>query len=130
MQRDMDLVRKILFALEAKEHTGATIGLQIGGYTGENIAYHCKMMKENGLIDVYTEQRMGNNQLYCFTVGDLSWAGQDFLDKIRQDTVWNKTKAVIRDKGLPMVIDVVKDVSSAVIQSMVQGTIKGLTSQV
>lgn len=129
MQRDMDLVRNILFTLEAKEHTGATIGLQIEGYTGENIAYHCKMMKENGLIDFYSEQRTGNGQLYCFTVGDLSWDGQDFLDKIRQDTVWNKTKAVIHDKGLPMVIDVVKDVSSAVIQSMVQGAVKGLTGQ-
>ena len=47
----MELVRSILFALEAKEHTGATIGLQIEGYTSENIAYHCKMMKENGLIE-------------------------------------------------------------------------------
>ena len=128
MQRDMELVRSILFALEAKEHTGATIGLQIEGYTSENIAYHCKMMKENGLIDAYTEQRTGNGQLYFFTVGDLSWDGQEFLDKIRQDTVWKNTKKIIRDKGLPMVIDVVKDVSSAVIQSMVKGAI-GLTEQ-
>lgn len=125
----MELVRNILFALEAKEHTGTTFGLHIDGYTIENIAYHCKMMKESGLIDEYTEQRTGTEQLCYFTVGDLSWAGQDFLEKIRQETVWNKTKSVIQNKGLPMVIDVVKDVSSSVIQSMVQGTIKGLTGQ-
>ena len=128
MKRDMDLVRKILFALEAKEYTGATFGLHIDGYTGENIAYHCKMMKENGLIDEYIEQRAGMGELCYFTVGDLSWAGQDFLEKIRQDTVWNKTKSVIQNKGLPMIIDVVKDVSSAIIKSMVQGAIKSLIS--
>lgn len=130
MQRDMELVRNILFTLEAKEHTGATVRLQIEGYSGENVAYHCKMMCENGLIDFYDENRMGNGKLFHYTVGDLSWDGQDFLDKIRQDTVWNKTKTVIRDKGLPMVIDVVKEVASAVIQSMVQGAVKGLTGQV
>ncbi|MGI6337404.1 MAG: DUF2513 domain-containing protein [Eubacteriales bacterium] len=27
-----------------------------------------------------------------FTVGGLTWNGCEYLDKIREDTVWNKTK--------------------------------------
>lgn len=52
--------------------------------------------------------------------------GYDFMDKIREDTVWNNTKDIIKDKGLPMVADVIKEVSSALISSMIESTIRGL----
>ena len=129
MVRDMDLVRAILFALEKKENTNTTFGLAVQGYQGEIVPYHCKMMYEAGLIDFYKEMRVGSGDLYHFQIGNLSWSGQDYLDKIRADTVWNKTKDVIKSKGLPMILDVVKDVSTAIIQSMTQGAIKGLLGQ-
>ena len=50
-----------------------------------------------------------------FLVGNLTWEGYDFLEKIRQDTVWNRTKDLITQKGLPMALEVVKDVSSTII---------------
>ena len=53
--------------------------------------------------------------------------GHEFLDKIREDTVWNKTKDLITKKGLPMVLDVVKEISQSIVATMVQGAIKGLS---
>ncbi len=59
-------------------------------------------------------------------LGSLTWAGHDFLEKIREDTVWNHTKEVITKKGLPMVVDVIKQVSAALITSMTEGAIKAI----
>jgi hypothetical protein len=47
-------------------------------------------------------------------------------DKIRSETVWNKTKSVISEKGLPFVIETVSKVASAVAAGMVQGTMTGI----
>jgi len=47
----------------------------------------------------------------------------NFLDKIREDTIWNKTKSTIADRGLPFVFDIVKSVSSGIITGIIKGTV-------
>ena len=54
-------------------------------------------------------------------VNSLTSSGYDLLDKIREDTVWNKTKDVIKEKGLPMVTGVIKAISTAIITAVVEG---------
>lgn len=56
----------------------------------------------------------------------MTWDGHEFLDKIREDTVWNKTKDLIKEKGLPMALEVVKNVATTMITVMTQGAIQGL----
>ena len=41
MKRDMDLVRKILFEVEAKKPFEVIHNLSIEGYDKQEIAYHC-----------------------------------------------------------------------------------------
>jgi len=65
--------------------------------------------------------------MYSFGVSSLTWEGHEFLDKIRDETIWSKTKDAISKKGLPMVIDVVKDVASAIIDEMTKAVIHSLT---
>ena len=48
------------------------------------------------------------------------------LDKIKSDTVWNKTKETIKSKGIPLVLDAVKEISSAIVTSMVKAAIQGV----
>lgn len=126
MKRDMDLCRKILFAIEEQYVDTALYGLEVEGYSMQQVAYHCKILHDAGLISNY-KGYFASNRLYDFAVGSLTWDGHEFLDKIRQDTIWNKTKDVITQKGLPMVLDVVKDISQSIVASMVQGAIKGLS---
>lgn len=106
MKRDMDLCRKILFAIEEQYVDTALYGLEVEGYSMQQVAYHCKILHDAGLISNY-KGYFASNRLYDFAVGSLTWDGHEFLDKIRQDTIWNKTKDVITQKGLPMVLDVV-----------------------
>lgn len=125
MKRDMELVRKILFEIEEKHEDTAIYDLKIDGYTDKEVAYHAKILYEAGFISDY-DARFASGELYFFGVGSVTWDGCEFLDKIREDTVWNKTKAVVIEKGLPMILDVIKDVSSAVIASMTEGAIRAI----
>nr|WP_117406799.1 hypothetical protein [Ruminiclostridium papyrosolvens] len=47
---------------------------------------------------------------------------------MRDNSTWNKPKHVISDKGLPMIIDTVKQISSAIIKEDTIAAIKVLTS--
>ena len=126
MKRDMDLIRKILFGIE-EQYTGDVIYcLSIEGYERIVVAEHCRMLYEFGLLDEYRPIGADGAPVIAFFVGNMTWKGYDLLEKIRQDTVWNKTKDVITKKGLPMVIDVIKDVASNIISAAVEGAIKGL----
>lgn len=128
MKRDMELCRKILLSIEDQYMDVALYNLEIPQYSMEQVAYHCQILYEAGLVNNYNAQ-YGNNHMYLFAVGALTWEGHDFLDKIREDTVWNRTKNVITEKGLPMILDVVKEVSAAIITSMTEGAIKAMRNQ-
>ena len=51
MQRDMDLVRAILLAVEAHPAGFAPDPLAIEGYTDEQIGYHATILKEAGMVE-------------------------------------------------------------------------------
>lgn len=120
MKRDMDLVREILLKIE-EEHMYTTItNLKIDGYDMVTVAYHCKIMYEAGLISNYGSSP-GNNTIYMFQVGGLTWEGNDYLDKIRDNSIWKKTKDTIASKGLPLIFDTIKTVSTAIVTSIAEG---------
>ena len=50
-------------------------------------------------------------------VEGLTWEGHDFLDTIRTDSVWEKTKSYIKDQGLQSVpIELLKKAAVAVME--------------
>jgi hypothetical protein len=127
VQRDMELIRKILFAIENKyvDTWLASNDIKIDGYDMKTIAYHCATLHDAGLISDY-KGFYGSNELLNFGVGRLTWDGHEFLDKIKSDTVWNKTKDTIKQKGIPFVLDVVKEIATAITTAMIQSAIKGI----
>jgi hypothetical protein len=127
MQRDMELIRKILFAIEEKYVDVWLDGseIPIDGYDTKTVAYHCAILHDAGLISEYKGQYAGN-ELYFWGVGRLTWDGHELLDKIKSDTVWNKTKTTIKEKGIPFVLDAVKEIATAITTAMIQTAITGL----
>lgn len=127
MQRDMELIRKILFMIEDKYIDTGLSGneIAIDGYDMKTVAYHCAILYDAGLIYNY-KGNYSNNELQFFGVGRLTWDGHELLDKIKNDTVWNKTKSTIKDKGLPFVLETVREIATAITTSMIQATIKSL----
>lgn len=98
MKRDMDLVRKILFAIEEMETGYVQKRLEIAGYSAEEIGYHVYIMAEAGLLigpDVTTYGSSSPNAI----PSRLTWDGHDFLDACRDESRWNEAKGVFTKMG-------------------------------
>lgn len=120
MQRDMDLVRKILFYIEEKYVAGGPeIPIHIDGYMDEVVYEHCILMKNDGLIGRIQDTSALEGK--SCNVGNLTSEGFDLLDKIRPDTVWNRTKSKISERGLPLITGTIKMVATAIITATTEG---------
>ena len=70
--------------------------------------------------------RYADDSVVFFSVGGLTWEGADYLDKVRDDSVWAKTKNLAAEKGVPLVVETVKTISSAVVSSLAEGVASAL----
>lgn len=125
MTRDMELIRKILFAIEDQFIDVAIYDLSVDGYNKKTVAYHCNLLHQAGLIKDYKAKYAGN-ELYTFGVSSLTWEGHNYLDKIRNETIWNQTKVIVKEKGLPLAFETIKEIASQLISATVKGTVAGL----
>ena len=125
MKRDMDLVRLVLLKIEEEYRSTAIYDLEIPGYDAETVAYHCKILYEAGMISDY-DARYADDELFMFGVGSLTWDGNDFLDKIRDNSQWKKVKDTITQKGLPLLLETIKAVSSAFITAATEGVVNSI----
>lgn len=115
MKRDMDLIRRILLEIEAHEDPNRTQWVEIDGYTNDQIQYHLKILYEGGFIDALDASAGGGIE---YQPRGLTWDGHEFLDTVRSDSVWNKTKALIGSQ--------VSSVSMAIIQEAAKSVLKGM----
>lgn len=121
MKRDMELIRKILFYVEDNYTPGQEWVRQINidGYEQRTISEHVKLAYESGFFQrIHTISMCGG---ISYWVGNLSNEGYDFLDRIREDTVWERTKETITKKGLPMMTNTIKMVASSFITAAAEG---------
>ena len=97
MKRDMELIRKILFAIEASDCEPLDwIELKIDGYSDSLVSYHVQLLSEAGLVDAIDSSTMGN---YEVNPRRLTWHGHEFLDTVRDPGVWHKTEAEVVKLG-------------------------------
>ena len=92
MKRDMDLVRKILLALEEHSEADSIFELTIPDCEQEVVGYHVMLMAEGGLIQAEDVSDMTDCDWWPRR---LTWAGHDFLDSARDNSIWNRAKAKI-----------------------------------
>jgi hypothetical protein len=117
MKRDWELVRQILFRIEELGDTKSYLNdHDLPPYDADNVGYHMRMLDEAGLIDAKcSEHTSGMN---C-EARRLTWDGHEFLDQVRENTVWNRTKAAVREKGLALSFDVIRMTAGAIISGIV-----------
>ncbi len=109
MKRDMTLVREILLCATAQESAGINTNPDVPGYTEDQIAHHVHLMWQAGLVeavDITTNGGAGPSAMLM----SVTWAGHDFIDAARDDTIWNKTKSKVLSSGLSFTFDLLKEV--------------------
>jgi hypothetical protein len=89
MKRDMDLIRKILLAIEESPEPELPSQPLIQGSSNKQVNEHLRLLMEAGYIDALTSR---GDDMIAFDWIRLLWPGHEFLAAARDDTIWNKAK--------------------------------------
>jgi hypothetical protein len=92
MKRDMELVRALLFNTEVEGQVDLSKWSE-----GEQL-YHLDIMIEANLLKGTTRQSE-NGDIALAVIQRLTWDGHEFLDSVRSDTIWKKTKGELAKFG-------------------------------
>ncbi|MFC6179994.1 DUF2513 domain-containing protein [Lactiplantibacillus daowaiensis] len=102
MELNHDCVRAILIWTETNVQMGQpqyTDSLfkdtSFSKWTDDEIIYCVAKLNEAGFLDGGAIVK--GNQVSINAINSLTWAGHTYLDTIRDDKVWRKTKSVLSD---------------------------------
>ena len=118
MKLNPDCVRDILFVVEEYSTYSNDVSEDklyenlIPKYSQEEILYHVRQCEHSGLF-LKVQHYFGG-----FSIQDLSPYGHQFINDIRQDNNWNRTKDIAKNVG-SFSLDVLKDISSQVITNLI-----------
>ncbi len=120
MKRDMDLIRALMLKLEAlpvNGHAVFAVGphdeeLAVSGASVDQIAYHLRLIYEQGFLDSPGEPLLSGK----IPFRGFTWTGHDFLDSIRDEDVWRKTKTHAEQVGA-WTVDILSGLAKAVIKA-------------
>ena len=113
MKRDMDLVRTILLTAESAARPD---DIEVEGQDVRAIAHHIEILDDAGFVEpdiLYSEEgpiRAG--------VRRLTWEGHEFLDAVRDDTVWQRTQDRIRSTVGTAAIEAWKATAEAITRGL------------
>jgi hypothetical protein len=107
MRRDMELVRQILMNLEerADSHGNQCVDLQIEGRSATEVSYHVMLLTESGLIEARDASDGEGLEWWPMR---LTWEGHEFLEKAKQDGLWQTAKKMVVERGASLSFDVLK----------------------
>lgn len=117
MERNWDTIREILTQVE--KCTLPIDQVRLSNFPGERageISYHMALLIEAGLVNGHISQTI-RPEPKDFIAHRLTWAGHEFLDAIRNASIWQKTKKKFVDEGVSMTFDLVKSVAVGLIKT-------------
>ncbi|EUJ41960.1 DUF2513 domain-containing protein [Brochothrix campestris] len=121
MKLNHECVRDVLMAIEEQANT--TLSLQSLNfptvYTENEIIYTLEKLKEANFVNVTF--KYASNKLYSCRISSLTWDGHAFLDTIRDDTVWAKTKSAT-EKLTSVSLNMLSSIGSEIVVKLLSGT--------
>jgi hypothetical protein len=105
MKRDMDVVRNLLLRTEPAD---GSVSINDPVET-----YHVRIMLDGGLVDGRISEDVTSDAPRHSHIHNLTWAGHDFLDAARNDTVWRSAKEKILKPGVSWTFELLKETLKA-----------------
>lgn len=112
----MELIRKLILALEDAPTGDVSGDLDIEGYTPEQIGYHAYLLLDAGLAEGDRIDHMGSDGPGAMLT-NLTWAGHEFADAARDETRWKKAMGVVQEKGGAVTLSVLTQFLTALMRS-------------
>jgi len=111
MRRDMDIIRLLLLQLEGDEKAAE----KLKGYDEPLVVYNAALLVDSGLVEGAVA-RGGDNEPFNVAMDHMTWAGHDFLDAARDETLWKKAKQNIMKPAASYTFEIVKEYLKAEIR--------------
>lgn len=124
MKRDLDLVRSILVYVEKAERDVDAESLVTDRWPLETVSYHVRLMAHHGLLDLSQDVLDMNGETVALSVSGLTWDGQDYLEAVRDNRVWNRTKKAVSEAVGSTTFEVVKQAAVMVATGLVKAKLE------
>lgn len=119
MKRDMEYVRELLLQIEEKYPIEDQSVVDDNYYIKtEKEKYHLQLLIEAGFIN--GEINFDGEEDYIQDCR-LTWAGHEFLDNVRDNSIWEKIKRCCKEKSVDLSIEAIKAVIPIVIKMILSG---------
>lgn len=119
MKQNTDCIRDILLTVEQDVPLDGHIDIKNlslpNSYEREDVVYSLKLLKEANYLNVTLEG--ASNIYYLIWIGNMTYEGHQFLDSIRNDSVWLSTKEKVAEFGSNLSLSLISQVASAIIKS-------------
>jgi hypothetical protein len=97
VQRDLDLVRRLLLIIEGERAHKAGVVPMVEGHDDTTVEYHLHLMQEAGLL-CHFEAKTRDSYLEPDVFLRLSWAGHEWLELVRDIRHWQAAKNTLRQR--------------------------------
>ena len=120
MKRDFDLVREILLQVEAAVNPEEPLihSLSIDNYDQAIVNEHVKLLIDYGLIEGECKFST-NNRILLTAIRGLTPRAYDFLDNIRNDSIWRKIQNHVSSTVGTASLDIIEKFASQIITAAV-----------
>lgn len=103
MKFNLDCARDILLYLESlpfgKTTTVQLLSNVLSQYEHDEVVYSCLKLYEANFITAQPIKAIGYTTIQLRTVQDITFAGHEFLNSVREKTIWDKTKSIAKIIG-------------------------------
>lgn len=124
MKRDLDFIRELLLFIEESDSTNIPPNefLKLTD-DFDKICYHLYLLHESGYIQASNITCKGC-EYPQYLVHWLTGTGCDYLDAVRSNSVWNKTKESLVSTGSSAALDVIKSVAGKITLSLLESSLR------
>jgi Hypothetical protein (DUF2513) len=111
MKRNMDLIRDLLLYVEDLPAGQVTqeVDYDVERYEFNDVLGHLKLLIDSDFIDGQVEIYHDSSSLVILR--GLTMPGYDFIDSIRNESVWNQTKEKVASVGGSVAMEIIKDIA-------------------
>jgi len=104
MVRDFDLIRKILLYAQSLPAGSGAYSVELPGEQEHStVDEHVQLLIEAGLLK--GKVLGGINGIAAIAVQGFTWAGHDFIDAAKDDTIWEKAKTSVLKPAAAVTFD-------------------------
>jgi hypothetical protein len=112
----MDLIRKLVLAIEEHPHGYAPAEIDVPDYSDEQVGYHLYLLVQGGLATGNDAEGFEAESPSAI-IHALTWKGHEFADAARNETFWNKARKTVKEKAGTVGIGVLTELLKSMARS-------------